>query len=75
MHIHEIFYYTIVKDSNNSTLCVINFEQTHILLDDRVTVLFQSWSIYYSNIINYLSYYIVGTKSSKDKQKTKLEFL
>jgi hypothetical protein len=42
MHIHEIFYYTIVKDSNNSTLCVINFEQTYILLYDRVTVLFHS---------------------------------
>jgi hypothetical protein len=32
MHIHDIFYYTIVKDSNSSILCVINFEQTHVTL-------------------------------------------
>ena len=42
MHIHEIFYYTIVKDSNNATLCVINFVETYISRYDRATVLFHS---------------------------------
>ena len=55
MHIHEIIYSTTVKDSNNSTLCVINFAESHILRYDRMTVLFHSLGPFIIQILSITS--------------------
>jgi hypothetical protein len=70
MHIHEIFYYTIVKDSNNQTLCVINFEQAHILLYDRVTVLFHSLGPFIIQVVSVTRLIVLITQS---RAKTRRE--
>ncbi|CAF4076366.1 unnamed protein product [Rotaria sordida] len=66
MHIHEIFYYTIVKDSNNATLCAINFVQKHVLLYDRITVLFHSLGPFIIQILS-ISCLIVMTARSRQR--------
>jgi hypothetical protein len=62
MHIHEIFYYTIVKDANNSTLCVIDFVEAHILRYDRVTVLFHSLAPFIIQTISITSLIVLLTR-------------
>jgi len=54
MHIHEIWYYTIVKDSNNVT---INLSQKHILLYLFIVLVHL--------LFKYKSYYINSMKSIK----------
>jgi hypothetical protein len=69
MHIHEIFYYEIVKDSNNSTLCVINFDQKHVLLYDRITVLFHSLGPFIIQILSITSLIVLIARSRSRTMK------
>ncbi|UJR19711.1 hypothetical protein I4U23_022845 [Adineta vaga] len=62
LHIHEVFYYTIVKDANNATLCVMNFATQSILTYDRVNVLLHSLCPFVIQILSVTSLIIFTTR-------------